>query len=116
MCSFIPSLLRSFMNMCLRECVNALMKIKRWIWRTVSELGLNADRIWACTPQIADDAEKPFRECSHNAFFRASLCISSISMVGFHNLTVKQQIPQKITEFSDLLRLTENLSGERVGK
>ena len=45
MCSFTPSLLRSFMNVCLRECVNALMKIKRWFWRTVSELGLEGWKI-----------------------------------------------------------------------
>ena len=43
--SFTPSFLRSFMNACLRECVNALMKIKRWIWGAVSRLELEGWKI-----------------------------------------------------------------------
>ena len=89
----------------MHECVNALMRIKRWIWGAVSELGLNHGL----------RGKNPF-ENTFRTLFWASLCISSISMVGFHNLMVKQQIPQKTTEFSDLLKLTENLSCERGGK
>lgn len=59
--SFIPSFLRPVMTACLRECVNALMKIKRWMWVMVSELGLEGRKIgWvACLKQDLRD----FRIC-----------------------------------------------------
>ena len=57
---------------CMRECVNALMKIKRWIWGTVSELGLNAGRIWASPPQISEGT-KDTDGADYRVFYRMFL-------------------------------------------
>ena len=43
--TFTPAFIHRCVNACLCECVNALMKIKRWILGTVSELGLEGWRV-----------------------------------------------------------------------
>ena len=57
--AFIPAFIHKCVNACLRECMNALMKIKRWILGTVSELGLEdwevEGRTFNCLKQDLQD-------------------------------------------------------------
>lgn len=46
LCSLIPSFLHPVMKVCLRECVNALMRIKRWIWGSGFRIGAGRMEGW----------------------------------------------------------------------